>query len=75
MKLVSTIALAAAIALAPGIAGAKQNNKHVTRSAAAQPAHIACTKYGCAPVAPNCRPHTQLDWRGNPTGYDQIVCR
>ena len=73
MKLISILALAVAIALAPGIATAKQNKKQITRSA--QPAHVACTKYGCFPVAPNCRPQTQLDWWGNPTGYDQIVCR
>ena len=36
---------------------------------------VACTKLGCFPVAPNCAPHTQLDWRGNPTGYDAIACR
>jgi hypothetical protein len=69
------IALAAAIVLAPGVAGAKQSKKHVAHNAAAQPTHIACTKYGCFPVAANCRPQTQLDWWGNPTGYDQIVCR
>jgi len=73
MKTVAMIALAAAIALAPGIAVAKQSKKHVVRSA--QPPHVACTKLGCFPVAPNCRPQTQLDWRGNPTGYDQVVCR
>ena len=75
MKLASIIALAFVIAIAPGFADAAQtkNKKQITRSA--QPAHVACTKYGCFPVAPNCRPQTQLDWWGNPTGYDQIVCR
>lgn len=72
MKFVSMIAVAIAIALAPGLAVAKQGRK-ATRTA--EPAHIACTKYGCFPVAPNCRPQTQLDWWGNPTGYDAIACR
>lgn len=73
MKLVCLLALAAAIALAPGAAGAKQKKHHVTHPA--QPAHVACTKYGCYPIASNCRPTTQFDWWGNPTGYDAIVCR
>jgi hypothetical protein len=73
MKLVSMIALAAAIALAPGVAAAKQTKKRVTQTA--QPSHVACTKYGCYPIAPNCKPATQLDFWGNPTGYDRIVCR
>jgi hypothetical protein len=73
MKLVSMIALAAAIALTPGLASAKQSKKSAARTA--QPAHIACTKYGCYPIAPNCRPATQYDFWGNPTGYDRIDCR
>jgi hypothetical protein len=72
MKLASTIVLAFAVALASGAADAKQKRKHVTRTA--QPAHIACTKYGCYPIAPNCRPQTQYDFWGNPTGYDAIAC-
>lgn len=74
MKLASLIMVAAALALAPGVASAKQVKKHhVTRTA--QPEHIACTKYGCYPVPANCTPHTQLNWFGNPTGYDGIACR
>jgi hypothetical protein len=67
-------ALAAAIALAPGLAEAAQSKKpRVNRNT--QPEHIACTKYGCHPIPPNCTPATQLDFWGNPTGYDRIVCR
>lgn len=73
MKLAAMMMLAAAVALTPGTAGAKQSKKHLTRTA--QPTHVACTKYGCYPIAPGCQPTTQLDWRGNPTGYDRIVCR
>ena len=72
MKFASLMMLAAALALAPGVAMAKQGKKHVRM---AQPAKIACTKYGCHPIAPNCQPTTQYDWWGNPTGYDRIVCR
>jgi hypothetical protein len=72
MKLATLAALAVAISLAPGVALAKQSKKYVRK---AQPSHIACTKYGCYPIAPNCKPATQLDFWGNPTGYDRIVCR
>lgn len=73
MKLASLTMIALAITLAPSISSAKHIRKHVVRTA--QPEHIACTKYGCYPVPPNCIPHTQLDWWGNPTGYDAIACR
>jgi hypothetical protein len=74
MKLASLLMVAAAVALAPGIATAKQSKKHhVVRIA--EPGHIACTRYGCFPVPSNCRPHTQLNWWGNPTGYDAVTCR
>jgi hypothetical protein len=73
MKLALTIALAVGMALASGAANAKHSKKHVVR--AAQPEHIACTKYGCYPIARNCRPQTQYDFWGNPTGYDAIACR
>ena len=72
MKLASLVMLAAALALAPGVASAKHSKKYVR---SAQPSQIACTKYGCYPIAPNCHPTTQYDWRGNPTGYDAIACR
>ena len=74
MKLATIIALTVAIALVPEVATAKQTRKHyVTRTA--QPAHIACTKYGCHPIPPGCTPTTQYDFFGNPTGYDRIACR
>ncbi len=76
MKIASIPALVGAVALMASVAPAAQsaqNKQDAGRNAA--PAHVACTKYGCFPVAPNCRPQTQLDWWGNPTGYDQIVCR
>jgi hypothetical protein len=36
---------------------------------------IACTKYGCVPIPPNCHPDTDYYWNGMPTGYDRIICR
>ena len=72
MKLASLLMVTAAIALAPGMATAKQS-KHYLRTA--QPSQIACTKYGCFPIAPSCFTTTQYNWRGDPTGYDRIVCR
>ena len=72
MKIATLIALAAALALAPDAATAK-SKKRAANSAEA--GHVACTKYGCFPIASNCQPQTQFDWWGNPTGYDQIVCR
>jgi hypothetical protein len=78
MKLASLMMLATVLALAPGVAAAKQAKKHVEKhhvTRTAQPKHIACTKYGCYPVPANCTPHTQLNWWGNPTGYDGIACR
>ena len=74
MKLVWMIALAASVAFTPGFADAAQSKKQRT-ARTAQPSHVACTKYGCYPIAPNCRPTTQYDFWGNPTGYDRIVCR
>ena len=36
--------------------------------------HIACTPAGCYPAPPGCYPTAGFDWRGNPTGFDVIVC-
>ena len=72
MKIASFLMITAAIALAPSFAGAKQSKKYLR---AAQPSQIACTKYGCFPIAPNCQTTTQFNWQGDPTGYDAIVCR
>lgn len=35
---------------------------------------IACTPYGCHPIARGCHPTPGYDFWGNPTGYDDIVC-
>jgi hypothetical protein len=36
---------------------------------------IACGKYGCQRIPPNCHPETDYYWNGLPTGYDRVVCR
>jgi hypothetical protein len=46
--------------------------KHHVRKASGQ---IACTKAGCFPIPARCHPQGgMLDFRGNPTGYDGIIC-
>jgi len=67
----------AAAPLSLASADTKPAKHHAKRTTAhvVQQQKVACTKLGCFPVAPNCVPHTQLDWRGNPTGYDGIACR
>ena len=79
-KLTLALSLTLAMALAPlsiASADAKTTKHHAKRTTArvAQQPKIACTKYGCFPISPNCTPYGQLDWRGNPTGYDGIACR
>jgi hypothetical protein len=70
---------APAIAQPPGLhatvqlAAAKKHKvvKHDRRASR----QIACTKLGCIPIPPQCHPQGgMLDFRGNPTGYDGIVC-
>ena len=36
---------------------------------------IACGKYGCGRIPPNCTPVPGFDAWGNPTGYDVAACR
>lgn len=79
-NLTLALPLALSMALAPlSLASADTaSTRHPVKRAPArvvQQQRVACTKLGCFPVAPNCVPHTQLDWRGNPTGYDAIACR
>lgn len=79
-KLTLTILVALSIGSAPfslaaaQTASAKHHAKRQHARVVQQP-KVACTKLGCFPIASRCTPHTQLDWRGNPTGYDQIICR
>jgi len=86
----TTIALAAALAIlgtAPALATTKPSDtvmltakkkKHVVRHryAPAPRGQIACGPAGCHRIPPNCRIQgTLLDWRGNPTGIDDVRCR
>jgi hypothetical protein len=46
---------------------------HAVTTAAPQ-GQIACTQLGCERIPVSCRPVPGRTWRGNPTGYDVIVC-
>ena len=49
--------------------------KHASRRLHHPAGQIACGRYGCVRIPPNCHPEQSYDWRGNPTGSDAIVCR
>jgi hypothetical protein len=79
-RVIFAVPLLLAFAAAPlslALADTKPANHHAKRTPArvVQQQKVACTKLGCFPIAPNCTPYGQLDWRGNPTGYDGIACR
>ena len=79
-NLTLALPLAFSMALAPlsfASAETSSTKHHVKRAPArvVQQPKVACTKLGCFPIARNCTPYGQLDWRGNPTGYDGIACR
>jgi hypothetical protein len=78
------LTLACAASLAAG-AAASAGPAALTLSAASHKAHpaarerdasgqIACTKYGCMRIPPNCHPTAAFYWNGTPTGYDAISC-
>jgi hypothetical protein len=56
-------------------AASTKTKKHPRHYTEQQQGQIACGKYGCARIPPNCHPTTDYDWWGNPTGYDRVVCR
>jgi hypothetical protein len=35
---------------------------------------IACTPAGCHRIPPGCYPTPGMDFWGNPTGFDRIIC-
>jgi len=77
----AVLGMAPALA-APGHAdtvtmAAKKKKRVVHRRYAPAPqGQIACGPAGCHRIPPNCRIEgTVLDWRGNPTGIDDVRCR
>jgi hypothetical protein len=44
------------------------------RHAPRESGYIACTFLGCLRIPPGCRPVTDYDWDGMPTGFDAVVC-
>lgn len=53
----------------------KDRPRNPTAAAEQQPGQIACGKYGCQRIPPNCHPEQSYYWNGMPSGYDKIVCR
>jgi hypothetical protein len=49
----------------------KKHRVHHPRRPAGQ---IACTPAGCHRIPPNCHPEAALDFWGNPSGFDRIIC-
>lgn len=49
--------------------------RYVVRRAWPAQSKVACTAFGCRPIPPGCTPTTGYDWWGNPTGFDDVVCR
>jgi hypothetical protein len=47
----------------------------VPRPAREPQGQIACGRYGCVRIPPNCHPEQTYDQWGNPTGSDAIICR
>lgn len=58
----------------PGARKAAQRAQARAPRAAPQ-GQIACGKYGCSRIPPNCTPVPGFDAWGNPTGHDEVVCR
>jgi len=66
--------LALLISIQSASAETPQQPKKKPRQDAEQ-GQIACGKYGCHRIPPNCHPEQSYYWNGMPTGYDQVVCR
>jgi hypothetical protein len=75
--LVSGIAIPAQAASDRGDPGARKAAQRAqARAHRAEPqGQIACGKYGCQRIPPNCTPVQTFDAWGNPTGHDAVACR
>jgi hypothetical protein len=80
--LAAAIAMALPAATAMGQAGGQSTEMSAAKKAkkqrnvrAAGQQKIACTFFGCHPVPRGCTPVTGRDFFGNPTDYDDVVCR
>lgn len=63
-----TLIVALLVAAVPAAASAAQRPQRATGT------QIACTKMGCVSVPPGCGQVRGMTRRGNPSGYDIIVC-
>lgn len=68
----SAVAQSGAEGPTPGRAAKKDVRPPRTRPPQGQ---IACGRYGCVRIPPNCHPEQTFDRWGNPTGYDAVICR
>jgi hypothetical protein len=88
MKIILSAVMACALVLPATTVLAQARHAPVTEFSAARKTNaqqrhacvvpqrkIACTFYGCHPVPIGCTPVTGRDFFGNPTDYDDVVCR
>jgi hypothetical protein len=77
MLLITSVAPAMPQKPVTEFSAAKKAKANHPRQARAAPSgrKIACTVLGCRPVPRGCTPVTGRDWWGNPTDYDDVVCR
>jgi hypothetical protein len=83
-KIVLACTLGLALALGAPAGSARAASTDATLSAAKKkhrvhhprrPAgKIACTPAGCHRIPPGCYPTPGMDFWGNPTGFDRIIC-
>lgn len=78
---VFSLVAALAVTFMANPAGAQSPEKGVHQAAAkkqkarrGESGYIACTFIGCIRIPPGCRPVTDYDFDGVPTGYDAVVC-
>lgn len=57
-----------------GIARGTAKKQKPRRQAPRESGYVACTFVGCIKVPPGCRPVTDYDFDGMPTGFDAILC-
>jgi hypothetical protein len=52
----------------------QRRRRRADRPAPAPGPRIACTDRGCNPIPTGCEPVPGVNWRGNLTGFDRVVC-
>jgi hypothetical protein len=77
MRFTIAIMVTAGLVLSQGASAetSSKSKKPRHQRPAQEEGQIACGKYGCQRIPPNCHPETDYYWNGLPTGYDRVVCR